>query len=128
MDSELTILLIFGAVVAALLGLKATGMIGQLGMGYMLSSRDESRELKGMLGRADRALNNSLTALILTAPPILALTLRDQASGLSLITAQIFLAARLIYLPAYVFGIRGLRTLVWLVGYAATLLLYAFAL
>ena len=128
MDSELTILLIFGAIVAVLLGLKTTGTIGQLGMGYMLSSRDESRDLTGMLGRAARALKNSLTALILTAPPILALTLRDQASGISLIAAQIFLVARLIYLPAYIFGIRGLRTLVWLVGYAATLLLYAFAL
>ena len=38
------------------------------------------------------------------------------------------LAARIVYVPAYVFGIRGLRTFVLLAGYAATLALYAFAL
>lgn len=128
MTDELSILALYGLLVAIVLGMKTTGMIGQLGMGYMLSARDENRTLKGMLGRMDRALSNSVTALALFAPPILILAARDTFSGESLLAAQVFLAARVIYIPAYVFGIVGLRTLVWLVGFAATVILYLLAL
>lgn len=128
MTNELSILAAYGLIVAIALGLKTTGMIGQLGMGYMLSARDEQRSLTGMLARLDRALANSVTALALVAPPILILGLRDGFSPESLVAAQAFLAARVAYLPAYVFGIRGLRTLVWLAGFAATVVLYLLAL
>ena len=33
---ELSLLVLYGLLVALLLGLKTTGMIGQLGMGYVL--------------------------------------------------------------------------------------------
>lgn len=128
MDSELTILLTYGLVVAALLALKTTGMMGQLGMGYMLSARDEPRALEGMLGRLNRALDNSVTALALVSPPLVIIGLTDSSTGESLIAAQAFLVARVAYIPAYAFGIRGLRTLVWLGGFAATVILYFLAL
>ena len=126
--SELSILLVYGLITAITLGLKLTGMIATIDMGYLLSSRDERRTLEGMLGRMDRAINNSLTAMALFAPPVLVLALRDQSSAQSVLAAQVFLAARIVYLPAYMFGIRGLRTLAWLTGFAATLLLYFMAL
>lgn len=128
LTSELSILLIYGLFTALVLGLKLSGMIATIDMGYLLSSRDETRTLDGMLGRFDRALNNSVTALALVTPPIVVLAIRDQSSGESLIAAQAFLAARLVYVPAYVFGIRGLRTFVWLAGFLATLALYFLAL
>lgn len=125
---ELSILLIYGLLTALLLLGKVTGMMAQLDMGYLLSSRDEHRTLEGMLGRADRALNNSITALALFAPPILVLALRDSFTGQSLLAAQVFLLARIVYVPAYIFGIRGIRTAVWLVGFLCTILLYFLAL
>ena len=125
---ELSLLLIYGLVTALLLGAKVTGMLLTVDMGYLLSSRDESRTLEGMLGRTDRALNNSITALALITPPILIIALRDQSSASSILAAQVFLAARVVYIPAYIFGIRGLRTLVWTVGFLATLILYFLAL
>lgn len=125
---ELSILIVYGLVTALLLGAKLTGMMTQLDMGYLLSSRDEHRTLEGMLGRADRALSNSITALALFAPPILVLGLKDNFTGESLLAAQVFLAARIVYVPAYVFGIRGVRTAVWLAGFLATILLYFLAL
>lgn len=128
LSSELSILLIYGLITAIVLGLKTTGMVATMDMGYLLSSRDEKRTLEGMLGRMDRALSNSVVALTLIAPPILALTLRDQSSSNSLLAAQVFLAARVVYVPAYVFGIRGLRTLVWTIGFLATVVLYFAAL
>ncbi|MEO0654235.1 MAG: MAPEG family protein [Pseudomonadota bacterium] len=125
---ELSLLLLYGLLTALLLGGKVTGMLLTVDMGYLLSSRDESRSLEGMLGRTDRALNNSITALALIAPPILIIALRDQSSANSVLAAQVFLAARVVYIPAYVFGIRGLRTLVWTVGFLATVALYFLAL
>jgi uncharacterized MAPEG superfamily protein len=128
LTSELSILLLYGLVTAITLGLKVTGMMVTLDIGYLLSSRDEKRSLDGMIGRLDRALNNALVALALVTPPILIIGLRDQSSAQSLLAAQVFLAARLVYLPAYVFGIVGIRTLVWVAGFAATLFLYFLAL
>jgi uncharacterized MAPEG superfamily protein len=128
LTSELSILLTYGLIVALLLGLKLTGMMTQLDMGYLLSSRDQHRTLEGMLGRTDRALDNSVIALVLFAIPILVMGLRDTYTGQSLLAAQVFLAARIVYIPAYIFGIIGLRSGVWLIGFLATLLLYFLAL
>jgi uncharacterized MAPEG superfamily protein len=128
LTSELSILLTYGLVVGLLLGLKLTGMLTQLDMGYLLSSRDQTRTLEGMLGRTERAFNNSVIALVLFAVPILVLAVRDSFTGESLLAAQVFIAARIVYIPAYIFGIVGLRTGVWLVGFLATLALYFLAL
>jgi uncharacterized MAPEG superfamily protein len=128
LTSELSILLTYGLIVALLLGLKLTGMLTQLDMGYLLSSRDQTRTLEGMLGRTERAFDNSVTALVLFAVPILVMGVRDTFTGQSLLAAQVFLLARVVYIPAYVFGITGLRTGVWLVGFLATLVLYFLAL
>lgn len=125
---ELSLLLIYGLLTALLLGAKVTGMLLTVDMGFLLSSRDEHRTLEGMLGRTDRALNNSITALALIAPPIPIIARRDQSSANSVLAAQAFLAARVVYIPAYIFGIRGLRTLVWTIGFLATLALYFLAL
>ena len=128
LTDELSILALYGLFVALTLMLQATGASLQLDMGYLLSSRDESRTVTGMAARTGRALDNSITALVLFAPAILILSHKDAFGGGTLLAAQVFLAARVIYLPAYVFGIRGLRTLVWLVGFFATVILYFLAL
>lgn len=126
--SELSILLVYGLVMAAVLALKVTGMIARLDMGYLLSARDDQRTLEGMLGRMDRAINNSVTAMALFAPPVLVLAIRDQGSAQSLLAAQVFLVCRIVYFPAYMFGIRGIRTLLWLAAFIATVVLYFLAL
>lgn len=124
LSDELSILAVYGLLVALVIGLKTTGMMRQLGAGYMLSSRDDQRSVGGILGRLDRAQTNSITALTLFAPAILILALRDNFSDASLTAAQVFLVARIIYVPAYAFGITGVRTLVWLAGFAATVILF----
>ncbi len=128
LESELTILLTYGLFTALVLGAKVTGMMVTVDMGYLLSSRDETRTLEGMVGRMDRAINNSVVAMTLVAPPILTLAIRDQGSAESLLAAQVFLVCRVVYVPSYVLGIRGLRTLVWTAGFLATLVLYFLAL
>jgi len=128
MSSELNILALYGLYTALVLLAQVTGAQSQLGMGYLLSSRDEHRTLTGITGRLDRALTNSITAMALFAPAILLLHAKGAFSPSTLTAAQVFLVARILYVPAYGFGLTGLRTLFWIAGFAATVVLYLIAL
>lgn len=128
MSSELNILALYGLYTALIVLLQVTGTMGQLGMGYLLSSRDEQRTLTGITGRLDRALTNSITAMALFAPAILILQARNGFSFESLTAAQVFLVARVLYVPAYGMRMTGIRTALWLAGFAATIVLYLMAL
>lgn len=128
MSSELNILALYGLYTALILLLQVTGAMGQLGMGYLLSSRDEHRTLTGITGRLDRALVNSVTAMALFAPAILILAVKEEFSATTLTAAQAFLIARILYVPAYALKLTGVRTLLWLVGFAASVVLYLVAL
>lgn len=108
--------------------LQVLGGMQQLSLGYLMSSRDETRTVSGMTARIERALANSITAMVLFAPAVLILVLLDRTSTSTLLAAQVFLVARIIYLPVYALGIPAIRTLVWLVGFAATAVLYFLAL
>ena len=128
LNSELNILAIYGLLVCLTLVAQASGAMTQLDMGYLLSSRDSHRTLTGMVARLERALNNSVVGMALFAPAILILQAKSGFNATTLIAAQVFLLARVLYLPAYVFNLVGFRTLVWLVGFAMTTLLYALCL
>jgi uncharacterized MAPEG superfamily protein len=126
--TEPTVLILYGLLVLLTIILQATGAMTQLGMGYLLSSRDEDRTVTGMTGRLDRALKNSITAMALFAPAILLLVVTESTSPETGNVAIAFLVARVIYLPAYVFKLTGIRTFAWAVGFGATTLLYVLAL
>ncbi|WP_299953802.1 MAPEG family protein [uncultured Roseobacter sp.] len=126
--TEIQILALYGLLVILTLILQATGGLTQLGMGYLLGSRDENRTVKGIAGRLERALNNSVTAMVLFAPAVLLIYVTDSSGNETLLAAQAFLIARLVYLPSYAFGIVGLRSLAWTVGIVATTALYLLAL
>ena len=126
--TETTILILYGFLVLITLLLQATGALTQLGMGYLLGSRDEGRTVQGIAARLERALNNSVTAMVLFAPAILLIEIGDKSSSQTLLAAQAFLIARVVYLPSYAFGIVGLRSLAWTVGFFATALIYFLAL
>ncbi len=126
--TELSILASYGLLVIVTLLLQATGSMQQLGIGYLLSSRDDSHTITGMTARLNRALDNSVVAMALFAPAILLLVVTDSTTVQTLLLAKAFLIARAVYLPAYAFGIIGLRSLAWTVGFVSTALLYFLAL
>lgn len=126
--TEVTVLVLYGLLVIVTLLLQATGALTQLGMGYLLGSRDEGRTVSGIAGRLERALNNSITAMVLFAPAVLLIVLTDKSTSQTVLAAQAFLIARVVYLPSYAFGITGLRSLAWTVGLLSTALLYFLAL
>jgi uncharacterized MAPEG superfamily protein len=89
-----------------------------------LGPRDNPPPQTTVGGRAERALVNMHEAL----PVFLTLALLNVIVGsaaLALTGATVFLVARVLYVPAYLSGLSGLRTLIWaasLVGLVLMLL------
>lgn len=128
MSSELSILALYGIVLIVIIIVQVTLAVPQLGLSYLATPRDEGRETHGMAARAERCLTNSVVAMALFAPAVLILSAKDAFTASTLLAAQIFLIARIIYAPVYWFGIPWLRTGIWSVGILATLYLYWVAL
>jgi uncharacterized MAPEG superfamily protein len=82
----------------------------------ILGPRDEQPPMPALGGRAARALNNLQEALPIFITLALLHLIRKTEAGLAEQGAAIFLGARVLYVPAYLSGIGGIRTLVWTVG------------
>ncbi|MDF1727673.1 MAG: MAPEG family protein [Sulfitobacter sp.] len=126
--TELTLLAAYGLLVLITLLLQVLGSMRTLSIGYLMSARDEPRDVGKMTARIRRALDNSITAMALFAPAVLILEVQDRTDASSLLACQVFLIARIIYLPVYALGVPTIRTLAWLAGFAATAILYLLAL
>lgn len=102
----------------------------ELGPGYTSSARDRapSRELSLTTGRLQRALNNHFEGLILFAIACAVITLSGQSTALTAACAFAYLGARALYIPAYYYGWRPWRSLIWAVGFFATVLMLLAAL
>lgn len=90
-----------------------------------LGPRDNPPPYTVIGARAARALANMQEAL----PVFLALALLNlivgTAAEIAITGAWIFLLARIVYVPAYLSGITGLRTVVWAVSLVGLALLVA---
>lgn len=85
----------------------------QRGMRLAFGNRDNLPDATAFAGRAERTARNTLENFVLFA----ALALVAQAAGATservIFGAQLFLWARLFYVPVYLAGIAFLRTVVW---------------
>jgi len=122
--TEVSILALYGVVVALAVVVQVLLAIPNVGISYLASPRDERRAFSGLAGRAKRAADNSFIAMAYFAPAALAVHVLDRGGSLTLVAAQLFLAARIVYIPLYVAGVPWLRTGVWILGFLATLYLY----
>jgi uncharacterized MAPEG superfamily protein len=100
----------------------------QLGPRYTAGPRDEPRAPQGVTGRLQRAVNNHFEGLILFTIAVIVVVLGNASSALTEQAAWAYLAARVLYMPAYASGIFMLRSLVWAVGFFATLAMLLAAL
>ena len=130
MTPELTALALAVLLQAVQFALYAIPANRELGPGYTMSARDRepSRPMSVMTGRLGRALANHFEGLILFTAAVVIVTLSGQASEFTGLCAWIYLAARILYVPAYAFGWRPGRSIIWALGFAATLLMVAAAL
>ena len=126
MTTELCMLLWSAVLGLVQIALAATCSVGQRGLGWAASARDEVKPpLVGIGGRLDRARANFLETFPLFAAVILAAHLLQRHDHLTVLGAQLYFWARLVYVPVYAAGIPYLRTLVWTVSIAGIVLVLA---
>ena len=130
MTPELTVLALAGLLQAVQFLLFAIPANMELGTGYTSSARDKppSRQMSVRTARLQRALNNHFEALILFALAVVVVTLGQKSSNATQTAAWVYLAARILYIPAYAFGWRPGRSAIWAVGFIATLTMIVAAL
>lgn len=130
MTAELTIL-----TYAALLQLLQFALMSipaniELGPGKTLGPRDRERlggpiedQLSVKTARLARALNNHFEALILFTIAVTVVSLADKNTTFSAMCGWVYLWARILYIPAYFFGLAPWRSIIWFVGLIATFLM-----
>jgi uncharacterized MAPEG superfamily protein len=93
--------------------------VGARGMPWAAGPRDEPGAPIGRMGgRLERAYRNFLETFALFAAAVLLAHALDKTNHASVLGAQIYLWARVLYIPAYVFAIPFLRTLIWVASLA----------
>ena len=135
MTTELTVLALAGLLQGLQFVLMSVPANIELGPGKTASPRDPERLGKPLIeqvsvktGRLFRAMNNHFEALILFTIAVLVVTLGDKGTGLTAACAWTYLVARILYVPAYYFGLAPWRSLIWFVGFLATMLMLVSAL
>jgi uncharacterized MAPEG superfamily protein len=115
--SELTILA--WTLVLALVQIFLTVMVvnRDKGLKYNMGPRDEpGKPLSNLSGRMMRAQGNLFETLPIFAAAVLIVHAMARESSLTLLGAELFLGARIVYVPLYALGVPVLRTLVWAVS------------
>ena len=130
MNAELTVLALAALLQGFQFFLMAIPANIELGPGKTASPRDPGRLGKPMVelvsdktGRLIRAMNNHFEALILFTIAVVVITLADKGTGFSAACAWAYLGARILYIPAYYFGLAPWRSLIWFVGFLSTMLM-----
>ena len=123
MTPELTTLALAGLLQAVQYALFAIPANIELGTGYTSSPRDRppSRPLSLTTARLQRAMNNHFEGLILFTLAVVVVTLGQHSTATTQYAAWTYLAARILYVPAYAFGWRPWRSAIWGVGFFSTL-------
>jgi len=101
-----------------------SGATLQVGLPTLAGNREGLAPCTGWAGRAARAHHNMLENLVLFAALVLAAVLAGRTNGTTLLGAQLFFWARLVYAVVYLAGIPYLRTAVWLVSVIGLALIF----
>ncbi len=107
----------------------------ELGTGKTSSPRDRDRlggdlidQVSTRTARLYRAMNNHFEGLIMFTLAVVVVTLSGQSTGFTVTCAWTYLVARVVYIPAYAFGWQPWRSYIWMLGFAATVLMLLAAL
>jgi uncharacterized MAPEG superfamily protein len=130
MTTELTVLTLAALLQGVQFVVYAVPANRELGPGYTMSARDRdpSCALSDRTARLGRALDNHFEGLILFGIAVGVVQMSGQNTALTAACAWAYLIARVLYVPAYAMGLRPHRSLIWVVGFAATMLMLLAAL
>jgi len=120
MTPELTVLTLAALLQVLQFCAYSATSVAQVGPKKAAGPRDNPIVLTGTAGRLQRAMNNHFEALILFTIAVLVTQASEQNTAYSAACAWVYLGARVLYVPAYVFGLAPWRSVIWLVGLLAT--------
>jgi len=124
MKPELTLLLWSVVLMFAQMLIAVQGATMQVGLMTLVQNREKLPELTGWAGRASRAHRNMIENMALFAALVLVAVLADKTNDMTLLGAQLFFWARLVYAGVYIAGIPWLRTGVWTVSVIGIILIF----
>jgi len=96
----------------------------QVGLPALAGNREGLPAFTGLAGRGQRAHRNMLESLVLFAALVLIAVAAGKTNATTLLGAQVFVWARLVYAGVYLAGIPWLRTVVWLVSVIGLALIF----
>jgi uncharacterized MAPEG superfamily protein len=97
----------------------------QVGLPALAGNREGLAPRTGLAGRAARAHHNMLENLVLFAALVLVAVAAGRTNSTTLLGAQVFFWARLVYAVVYLAGIPWLRTALWLVSLVGLALIFS---
>ena len=124
MKPELMWLLWAVALTFAQMLVAVSGATLQVGLPRLAGNREGLAPCTGWAGRAQRAHFNVLESLVLFAALVLIAVVTNKTNATTLLGAQLFFWARLVYAFVYLAGIPWLRTAVWLVSVIGLILIF----
>ena len=113
---ELTMLLWSTVLFVIHVAIAAVGADANNGLSWAFGNRDTQPELPAWVERSRRAQANMAENLLPFSCFVILVQLSGNAGDLSALGAQLFLVARIAYLPLYLFGVRVVRSLAYMVG------------
>ena len=128
MTTELYILTLAALLQYVQITLYSVAGNAQAGAKAAMGPRDQKIELTGVAGRLQRAMNNHFEGLILFGIAVVVVTLSDRSSALTQACAHAYLISRVLFIPAHAQGLVQWRSLIWAVGFLATLIMLLAAL
>ena len=128
MTAELTVLALAALLQSVQILLAGAAMSRDVGPAWNTSPRDTEPDFSRRTLRLRRAVDNHFEALIFFTIAVVVVTLSGAAGALTAACAWIYLAARVLYVPAYAYGWSPWRSVIFGVGCTATLVMILAAL
>ncbi len=116
------------AVVLGLLQLLIAARTGnsQRGLAWNVGARDnDPPPLGAVAGRLDRAFRNFMETFPFFAVAVFAAHATDRFGVMTLLGTQLYLVARVVYVPLYAAGVPVMHTVVWLLSIVGLILTLA---
>ena len=124
MKPEMTLLLWAVLLAFVQMLVAVTGATMQVGLPLLAGNREGLAPCTGWAGRAARAHHNMLESLVLFAALVLIAAVVGKTNAMTLLGAQLFFWARLVYAVVYLAGIPWARTVVWFVSVIGLALIF----
>lgn len=125
---ELTVLGLAALLQAVQIALAGWSMNRDAGADWNAGPRDSQPSFSPLTGRLRRAVDNHFEAMAFLVIAVVLVQFTGSNSGLTAVAAWVYLGARVLYVPAYALGWSPGRSIIFGVGFLATMVMILSAL